>query len=520
MLSRKLLIAGVLAAALVAGVAVVAVLAWPRARDGGTIAWAPCEGRDGFECATLRVPLDHARPDGRTIGIALNRLPATGARLGALVVNPGGPGESGLDTVFEGREQFGTLVERYDIVGFDPRGVGASEAVRCLDDRGMDEFTAADLTPATAAERDRTREVVKGFADACAAHSGDLLPFTGTENVARDLELIRAGLGEERLNYFGFSYGTRLGQVYAEQFPGKVGRMVLDSVDNPAESETPGDATGPTPMAGTGLTPAPAAAEPDEAESALRDILRDCVGRADCPVGRDENGAVRAVDDLLANLRIRPLPAAGGRRLTESLARAALFHATYSRDNWEGLREGLRQAVNGTGDGLLALSDAYYHRDEHGHYANSTAAFAAVNCLIGDPRSVPEPPDAIAARMDADAAGSAGTSPHFGAWLFYGTQYCAYWPVRPTVAPHAINAPGTPTILLLNNTRDAATPLSGAEAVAEALEDARLVVADADGHIAYGNGACVDRIVNEFLLTGRAPAKEHSWPAEKVSCPA
>ncbi|MGY0236813.1 alpha/beta hydrolase [Longispora urticae] len=551
MFARKwLLAAGIVAAVLAAGL-VVFVLVRPGAAPARPD-WAPCAGRDGFDCATLRVPVDHDRPEGPTIGIALNRLPAgdPAARIGALVVNPGGPGESGLDMVFEGREQFAALRGRYDIVGFDPRGVGASGAVRCLDDPAMDQFTAADRTPTTPAGRARVHEDLKAFADACGARSGNLLPFMGTENVARDLDLIRAALGEDRLHYFGFSYGTRLGQFYAERFPGRVGRMVLDSVDNPAEGEVPGpDATaspgpggspgpgtpgpgspgpgtpgpGGSPGPGGGPDPGgPAAAEdePDQAESVLRDILRDCARRPDCPVGTDENGAVRAVDDLLAKLDTRPLPAAGGRQLTGSLARAALFQATYSPDNWEQARTGLRDALDGRGDGLLALADDYYHRDSQGRYTNATSAFAAVTCLIGDPRQVRGTPGETAARMDAGAAASAKASPHFGAWLYYSSQYCAYWPAAPTVAPHPVSAEGAPTILLVNNTRDAATPLEGAEAVADALADARLVVADADGHIAYGNSPCVGRIVDDFLLNGTVPSTAESWPQRPVTCPA
>ncbi|WP_412538202.1 alpha/beta hydrolase [Longispora sp. K20-0274] len=511
MVARKwVVVAGAVAAAVIGTGVAVAVLA-RQPSDASTVDWGPCPGRDGFDCATLPVPLDPARPDGPTIGIALNRLPTTGARIGALLVNPGGPGESGLDTVFEGRETFKDLVGRYDIIGFDPRGVGASGAVRCLDDRAMDAFTATNLNPTTPAERARVHDALKGFADACAAHSPTILPFLGTENVARDMDLIRAALGEDKLTYFGFSYGTRLGQVYAERFPARVGRMVLDSVDNPAPGAgDPGGTPADDPVDGT-----------DEAESALRDILRDCLRRTDCPVGPDENGAMARVDGLLAGLAAQPLPADDGRRLTGSLARAALFQATYSTDNWEQARTGLDQALHGRGDGLLALSDAYYHRDEQGRYTNATAAFAAVTCLISDPDLPPgRTPEAVAAKMDADADSAARSSPHFGAWLYYSSQYCAYWPVPPTFTPHPITAEGTPTILLVNNSRDAATPLDGAEAVAEALSDARLVVADADGHIAYGHGPCVDRIVNEYLLTGKAPAKEESWPARRVTCPA
>nr|MBA3489495.1 alpha/beta hydrolase [Longispora sp. (in: high G+C Gram-positive bacteria)] len=236
----------------------------------------------------------------------------------------------------------------------------------------------------------------------------------------------------------------------------------------------------------------------------------------DCPLAEGR----ATLDAFLAQLKTTPLPTTSGRKLTGSLARRALLAATYAPELWSSLREGLAEALHdGRGDVLLALADSYYNRSDDGGYDNSLAALLAVNCLVGDVDGRPSSPEALAEHAET-AAKKAAQAPHFGAWGAYGGQVCSVWPATPTLKPHAIAAPGAPPILLVNTTRDNATPLEGAQKVARALEGSTLIVIDADGHIATGKGSCVDGAIQNFLFTGELPAKSEVWPAKETSCKA
>ncbi len=449
------------------------------------LAWRGCG--DGYSCSTLRVPLDYAAPTARLISVAVVRLPAAQPthRIGALVINPGGPGVSGVDYARYARYLYPQRIrDRFDIVGFDPRGVGASTPVSCVSDRQLDALLQEPPVPETPAE---TAEVVRGtrqFVAGCVARSRELLPHVGTRDVARDMDVLRAALGEPRLTYLGKSYGTYLGAVYAELFPRRVRAMVLDGAINPVLSG--------------------GQANTDQAvgfETDLRDFLTDCVGGTDCPLGSGSvSDATAALDHLLDRIDRQPLPGSGNRTAGAGAAFGAIAYGLYSRTSWPTLRSVLRAALNGDGRPLLEMSDQFAGRDAHGHYTNLNAAYYAANCVDRPwPASLP----AVAAAAAADRL----VAPHFGPAIAYSSLTCAYWPVPPVAAPAPIRAVGAPPLLVLGTTHDPATPYRWAQALAGQLHSGVLLTYRGVGHTAYRKGSgCVDDAVNGYLLALRLPA--------------
>ncbi|MGH3241068.1 MAG: alpha/beta fold hydrolase, partial [Spirillospora sp.] len=325
----------------------------------------------GFRCATLRVPLDHARPSGEKIGIALIKVPATDRRhrRGSLVFNFGGPGGEGIGTLAQVAGQYAGLGARYDLVGFDPRGVGRSAPVTCAGPRRMDEIAARDDSPDTSAEEKAHIDGRAGYVKECQARSGRLLPHVGTLNAARDLDLIRAALGDDHLHYFGISYGSWLGAAYAHRFPDRVGRAVLDGAVD-------------TKISGRDLALQQAAAF----QRALGDFGAACarLGRRSCPLGTDGPSVVKSVGRLLTGLDRTPLTTSGGRKLTQSLGTTGVAAALYSRDAWPYLAQGLVDAAQRRdGSLLLMLADVQNGRREDGTYSNLSAANTAITCADG-----------------------------------------------------------------------------------------------------------------------------------------
>ncbi len=449
------------------------------------LAWRDCGG--GFRCATLQVPLDYSHPTRDTIGIAVVRRPADdpGRRLGSLVVNPGGPGGSGIDYA-RGADQVAStaLLAQYDLVGFDPRGVGQSSPVTCLDDQQMDAFVAADPDPLTPSAVDDVVAESKLFAAQCEAHSARLLPFVSTRDAARDIDILRQALGDRRLTYLGKSYGTYLGATYAELFPSRVGRLVLDGALDPRVGAAQ---LGREQAAGI--------------ELALRSFLADCAKRSDCPVGADPGAAEQRIGNLLTSIRGQPLRGDATRTLDLALAETGIIAALYTDTTWPFLRQALRLALGGDGRGLLALADAYDGRDRNGHYAsNELAANVAVNC-------VDRPDVTSVADVQAEPPSYRQASTLFGESLAWSDLTCAYWPVPPEVTPHAIAARGAPPILVVGTIRDPATPYAWAQGLAEQLASGRLLTYDGDGHTAYRRGsACIDGAVDAYFLQGALPA--------------
>ncbi|WP_327375542.1 alpha/beta hydrolase [Streptomyces sp. NBC_01216] len=451
------------------------------------LAWSDC-GVPGFECATLRAPLDYAKPDEAEIALAVSRVRATGPgkRLGSLLVNPGGPGGSAVGYLqgYAGIGYPAPIRARYDMVAVDPRGVARSEPVECLTGPQMDAFTQVDQTPDDDGETAALTASLKGFATGCAQRSAKILPHVSTVEAARDMDLLRAVLGDRKLTYVGASYGTFLGATYAELFPSRVGRLVLDGAMDPS---LPAEDLNRDQTAGF--------------ETAFRSFAADCVEKAGCPLGtKSVAEATDNLRDFFRRVDARPLPTGESRALTESLATTGVIAAMYDEGAWPTLREALTRAIGGQGAGLLALADSYYEREADGTYANLMAANAAVNCL--------DLPSAFTGPAEVEKAVSSfeKASPVFGESLAWASLNCAYWPSPATGRPHRITAKGAAPIVVVGTTRDPATPYKWARSLASQLSSGTLLTYEGDGHTAYGRGSdCIDTAINTYLLEGTAP---------------
>jgi len=502
-------IAGAVALALVIGVGVVGWAAWAFLGDGGGTAAPPepsatsalpaypeelarfyeqdldWQGCGRLECTRLEVPLDYAEPDGEVIKLAVLRVPAArrGQRVGQLVVNPGGPGRSGVDYASAGSITFGDKLARYfDIVGFDPRGVGRSSPLECAGTEQIDEFLRADPDPETTDEVSRLDRLTREFGEGCLAKSGDLARHMSTVEVAKDMDILRAALGERQLDYLGASYGTLIGATYADLFPTHVRRMVLDGAIDPSlsfEKLNLGQAKG--------------------FETALRAYLKDCVDRGNCILGETLDAGARRIEQLLEEIDARPLPTASRRELTEGLAVYGIILPLYSEKLWPLLTIALKQAIDGRGDELLSLADRYASRGPDGYTDNSIEAIYAVNCLDHN--------DYIpSSQVPSHFADFAKASPAFGRVFAYGLSTCASWPVKSGNRTKALDAAGAPPIVVVGTTRDPATPYEQAVDLARQLESGVLVSRDGDGHTGFHQGnRCVDEAVENYLLAGTEP---------------
>ncbi|MFI9231087.1 alpha/beta hydrolase [Streptomyces rimosus] len=450
------------------------------------LTWREC-GVVGFECTTMKAPLDYEHPSAATdLKLAVSRKKATGPgdRLGSLMVNPGGPGGSAIDYLQQYAPQPEAVRARYDMVAMDPRGVARSEPVTCLSNAQMDDFTRVDQTPDDDAEADRLTSAFRTFAQGCLRRSGARLGHVSTAESARDMDILRAVLGDGKLTYVGASYGTFLGATYAGLFPSRVGRLVLDGAMDPA---LPARTMNRDQTAGF--------------NTAFTAFARDCAKQRDCPLGTGgPEEAGRRLSALFKKLDAHPAPTGGPRTLTESLATSGVTAAMYDEGAWPVLREYLAEAQKGDGRGLLALSDSYYERDPDGTYANQMFANPAVNCL--DLPGAFSSPDEVRAALPAFRK----ASPVFGESFAWAALNCAYWPVKPTGAAHRITARGAAPILVVGTTRDPATPYPWARSLAAQLSSATLLTYDGDGHTAYGRGSdCIDTAINTYLLESTPP---------------
>ncbi|OON81142.1 proteinase [Streptomyces tsukubensis] len=458
---------------------------------GQDLRWHKC-GSSGFQCATMKAPLDYAHPASGDVKLAVSRKKATGSakKLGSLLVNPGGPGGSAVGYLqsYAGLAYPKQVRERYDMVAADPRGVAGSEPVECLSGKQMDRFTETDTTPDDPAEVGGLVGAYKVFAKGCQGRSGRVLGHVSTVESARDMDLLRSALGDRRLTYVGASYGTFLGATYADLFPKRVGRLVLDGAMDPS-------------LAARRMNLDQTAGF----ETAFRAFARDCVKRSHCPLGTESvSDASSRLKAFFAKLDKEPLPTSTGRQLGESLATSGVIATMYDQGAWPQLRRALDAArTKGEGSKLLALSDTYYERGRDGSYANLMFANAAVNCLDLPP-AFKNPAEVKAALPEFEKA-----SPVFGKGFAWASLNCTYWPVRATGEPHRSTAKGAPPILVVGTTRDPATPYRWAKALASQLDSGTLLTHEGDGHTAYGRGsACVDAAINRYLLRGTPPTHD------------
>ncbi|ANW18268.1 alpha/beta hydrolase [Streptomyces clavuligerus] len=434
---------------------------------------------DRWQCADLTVPLDHGDPSRGTIDIALIRAKAKepGRRIGSLLFNFGGPGGSGVASLPLSAGQYTALNSRYDLVGFDPRGVAESSAVVCRDSAATEAAHRIDHTPDTPEEEKTYLRTSRAFGAGCAERSGRVLPHVGTENAARDMDLIRRALGDEKLHYLGFSYGTELGAVYAHLFPSRVGRLVLDGVVDPSA-----DFVGSARNQVIGF------------QRALENYFTDR--------GEDPREGTRRIVRLLERVDRTPLTTASDRPLTENLALIGIILPLYSEASWPRLTEALEAAEDGDGTALLALADAYNNRDDKGAYSPQDHAQRAISCADSKGRVTA---DEVRSRH---LAGFTRVSPVFGPYLAWDLAgWCADWPVAGAWESPDVSAPGAAPILVVGTTGDSATPYEGARRMADALGEGVgvLLTNKGDTHGAYGTSQCTTRTVDKYLLEGEIP---------------
>ncbi|WP_456697839.1 alpha/beta hydrolase [Aeromicrobium sp. P5_D10] len=448
------------------------------------LAWSSC-GSGSAECAWVTVPIDYDVPDGATTRVRIKVHPGDGATR-SLLVNPGGPGGSAIDFADTMFNRFPTeVLKTYDIVGVDPRGVGQSSPLKCLSDKQFDQFVATDSSPDDAAEIAALRASTTTLGRACLANSGELAAHVSTVETARDMDVVRALLGRTELDWFGASYGTLLGAVYADLFPDKVGRMVLDGAVDPSEDAVEGSYA-----QATGF------------QRALSAYAKDCVKSKGCPLGDDAQAGVTKIVDLLDQLDAKPLKAGKTRQLVESQAFFGIAVTLYDQATWDYLSDALEAAFDGDGSILLTLSDAYFERQADGTYAgNGSQVIYAINCLDGgDSLTLPQ--------TQAQIPKFTKASPVFGPALVWGALGCADWPIKPTHPIPEIDAEGAAPILVVGTTRDPATPYESAEALAEQLSSGVLLTREGDGHTAYLSGnRCVAAAIDAYLVKGTVPDK-------------
>ncbi len=458
------------------------------------VVWSEC-GAD-LQCGSVSVPLDYDRPTGPTIRIAVERRPAAvpSERIGSLIINPGGPGTSGIDDLPNELSVLTPgLLDRFDIVSFDPRGVERSDPVECGPSATSTTTTPGstptstttstpspqplpDPVPADAAARQTLLAEDQAYVKACQKYSGRILPFVGTVDAAQDLDRIRAAVGDEKLTFIGHSYGTLLGATYAELYPGRVRAMVLDGAIDPALG-----------------TDQMILDQAKGFESVLHDFFTWCASTSSCPwrTTADPTAALVSLIDASAGTS---LPGDHGGRAGPGEFYDALLDDLYSRSQWPSLGEALAQASAGNGTDLISLSTSY----ASGGSTNGGDANNAVNCLD-------HPVSRQPSTYPGFAKTAAAQAPVFGPVLAWGLLQCAVWPIAPTRTPAPITAAGSPPILVVGTTGDPATPYAWAVDLARQLQHGELVTWQGVNHVAYFYSPCVRAIDQAYLVSGTLP---------------
>lgn len=444
----------------------------------------------GLQCAYLNVPLDYANPNGRVIKLGLLRRPASDPahRIGSLVINPGGPGGSGMSTAASLAEEItnNDIGRRFDFVGFDPRGVGSSEPqVVCRTPAERDAERLMNLNvDSSPAGVERTENQEKTDDAGCVSRTGkDVLENIGTREVVRDMDVMRSALGDEKLTYLGYSYGTRIGTSYAEAFPKNVRAMILDGAVDPAQ-----DQISQLIDQGRGF---------QKAFDAFADW---CAARPDCGLGQDKDQAVSKYQALVRPLINQPATVTDGRKLSYTDATIGTVQALYLSDLWPTLNRGLQELGQGHGDTLMRLADIYYGRSQDGTYSTEMDVFQSVLCVDNPPikdRNVARDVDAqyrkVAPFLDTGEAPSPAL------------DNCAFWPVPATGGPHVPQTPGLPTVMVISTTQDPATPYQAGVNLANDIK-ARLLTYEGTQHTAFLQGdSCVDRAGISYLVDLKLP---------------
>jgi pimeloyl-ACP methyl ester carboxylesterase len=457
--------------------------------------WTDCKDDKKFQCAEIQVPVDYQNPGNASLTLALKKLPAkySADKVGSLLINPGGPGGSGTDYVTYAEDAFGKrLMDSFDIIGFDPRGVALSTPLDCLTDKEVDEFIAFDGTPDTDQELKDSLQLSINLAEGCEAVENNLIAHVGTQEAARDMDIIRELVGDEKLNFLGASYGTYLGGMYAELFPEKVGRLVLDGAVDPSlsgEEQSFDQAVG--------------------LDTALRRFVEDCPKYDDCPLTQTGTGGVKEIRDFLDSLDANPLKTEDPERiLTQAMGVYAVAAFLYSDDWWSYMRQSLATAFDGDGTDLLSIVDLFNERKDDGTFAtNATEAIYAINCFD-------EPSDATEEQVREFAKTWIKDAPVFGDYLAWGNLACSIWPVKD---PNPINkfvAQGAAPIVVVGTKYDPATPYKWAIGLSSQLSSSVLLTYEDDGHTAYMRGSeCIDKEIENYLVYGIVPAKNIVCPA-------
>jgi pimeloyl-ACP methyl ester carboxylesterase len=444
-----------------------------------------------FSCGKLAVPLNYSQPASETVDVFVVRVrsDSQSQRLGSLLVNPGGPGGSGVNlaaglvTALSDK-----VLDRFDVVGFDPRGVGLSDPLQCISDAQKDRLSAANPDVRTAAGRTQARTLSAAVVKSCVAEYGPALSHFNTEETARDMDLIRQAVGDAKLNYLGYSYGTRLGAAYAHQFPTRIRTAVLDGAVDPVADE---------------LTVSER--QTKAFEDAFDQFAADCLKRPACATLGNPRSAVRA---LIAAADREPIPGSGelaSRRATGGIVTIGVASALYDQSQWNDLGQALIQAQDGDAGQIITLADQYLERDpETGHYSNILDANLAINCND----STLQVTDALVATV---ASKWISKYPIFGPNAAASLYSCYSWPRSENPLPPA-SAPGAPPILVIGTLHDPATPYAATGVLAKALGSGIVLTWNGEGHTAYPKTACITSKVDSYLITATPPANGDSCP--------
>jgi pimeloyl-ACP methyl ester carboxylesterase len=450
------------------------------------IVWTACDGSTNteVECGNIEVPFDYADPEQGSFVLYIKKHNAANPadRIGSMMVNPGGPGFGGSSLADDAQYYFSQdLIDRFDIIAWDPRGTGESTpAVNCVDT--FDEYFGLDSPPETPEEKQALIDASQAFNDKCAENSGTILPFISTKASAQDINSLRLALGEEKVSFFGFSYGSELGTTWATMFPETVRAIVVDGAVDPTASSIQ-----------EGMSQAKGF------EGQLATFLKQCSERTTCEF-HNNGDAEAAFDKLVLDIDAKPLEVSKDRTLvTQGVLFTAVAQAMYSDYYWPQLSEALSAAQGGDGKGILQLYDDYYQRKDDGTYGNELEAFLAISCLD-------DPGATSTEEVDSHIADFIAAAPRLGGNFAYGYS-CALWPVE-QAAKVTITGKGAGPIVVVGTTGDAATPLSSTRKMAQGLEQGILIVVDANQHTGYGANNCVVKAVDDYLIKLTVPANE------------